>query len=591
MIKKVKNRLPSLRKILVIVFTTSWLIPIAVFSFFIFNSYQEAYIEKIEGLFLNGINVSGVLVNRKIEDCIVEMQKPTYEGKWEEIYNEFEKEKISEGVYIAGIRNSLKSKFSMDDRVKTYAFYMVEEETPSCFSMKSVDNYEIYEKKVQPVVNPIREEDNNYIQLRIVDNTLYLIRNLYTVNRYRKYGTLVIGLDTNQLLAEMPLEKIENVLIYIDGQKEFLSKHGLKEPPHAKALYEKLMSTTLTNKDVVYRYGLDGFSGYVYQNNYDNYHLSLLYTISQKELYSSLEKLNKILLTILAMLVPFVIGSYFFLIKHIEVPLRRLVRASKYIGEGNFGTVIDGKRMPNEEFDSLVVSINSMSIQVKHLFDSVYNEKIARRDAQIAALQAQINPHFLNNTLEMMNWQARMNGDIETSKMIEALGVVLDSSMNRSNAKFVYLSEELHCADSYLYIMSMRFGQRLKVEKQIDAKLLQTKVPQLILQPLLENAIKHGIEKVKSGTIFLNISHDEKLLFIDVINTGKTITTSGQAKIDQVLAGTLKKDKLNPSRYTSIGIYNVNKRIKLMYGMEYGLTVTSMDQKRTLSRIILPYKN
>lgn len=93
----------------------------------------------------------------------------------------------------------------------------------------------------------------------------------------------------------------------------------------------------------------------------------------------------------------------------------------------------------------------------------------------------QINPHFLNNTLEIMNWQARMSGDITICKMIESLGTVLDYHMDREDKRVIRLSEELRCADAYFYIISMRFGKRLVVERKIDNGLLQAMVPQLIL--------------------------------------------------------------------------------------------------------------
>lgn len=247
--------------------------------------------------------------------------------------------------------------------------------------------------------------------------------------------------------------------------------------------------------------------------------------------------------------------------------------------------------MPNMEFDSLVSSFNAMSLQVKHLFDTVYMEKMATKDAQIAALQAQINPHFLNNTLEMMNWQARMNNDIEVCKMIESLGTVLDSSMNRRNDRLVRLADELRCGDAFLYIMSMRFGQRLKVERNIDESLQQIYVPQLILQPLLENAIKHGIEKVSSGTIWLEIYRDGANVNIDVINTGKPLTETELVRIQKIIAGTCRLDKSEPGVHTSIGIYNVNKRISLIFGAEYGLKVMQTEDGRIVSRIVIPLES
>ena len=333
------------------------------------------------------------------------------------------------------------------------------------------------------------------------------------------------------------------------------------------------------------------YAGYAFYAATDNYELSIYYLMDEKELYSGIAHLNVIVIITLVAMACLMLLTYFYLSRQIEHPLKRLMDASMEIKDGKFGSVIDGEKMPNMEFDSLVSSFNAMSLQVKHLFDTVYMEKMATKDAQIAALQAQINPHFLNNTLEMMNWQARMNNDIEVCKMIESLGTVLDSSMNRRNDRLVRLADELRCGDAFLYIMSMRFGQRLKVERNIDESLQQIYVPQLILQPLLENAIKHGIEKVSSGTIWLEIYRDGENVNIDVINTGKPLTEKELVRIQEIIAGTYRLDKSEPGVHTSIGIYNVNKRISLIFGAEYGLKVMQTEDGRIVSRIVIPLEN
>lgn len=590
--KENKHKLPSLRIILVFLIAACWLIPIGVFSYFIFNSYQNAYIDKTEKLIMNGVNVSGVLVATKIDDGIRLMQKPTYEGHWENYYTKYEKGEISRAEYLAEIKASLKSKFYSDSRFSSYAFYIVGEETACSYSEKSDYNYQRYVEDIQPTVKKVIEKDSNYVEVHVIDNTIYLIRNLYTVNQYRKYGTLVVALKTEELFKEMPMEKLDNVIIDVNQEENPLVYHksgmSMKEDPlfeEMKALYGE------EKKDAIYTRSGDTYNGFLYQNKYDNYEFMLYYRVNHTDLYESLYQLNKIVFIILFALIPFIVLSYLFLTKQIEIPLRKLVAAAKKISDGKFGSVVEGKGMPNEEFACLTGSFNSMSVQVKYLFDSVYNEQIARKDAQIAALQAQINPHFLNNTLEMMNWQARMNNDIETSKMIEALGTVLDFSMNRSNDKEIYLSEELRCADSFLYIMSMRFGQRLKVERVIDKYLMQTYVPQLILQPLLENAIKHGIEQVNSGIIYLNIYKDDTYRYIDVINTGKCMSDEEQKKINQIIDGSYVVKQDDPNQHTSIGIYNVNKRIKLMYGNAYGLQIYPQGEDKVVSRITLPIEH
>ncbi len=593
--KSGRKKLLSLQITLMAVFAASWLIPIAVFSFFIFYTYQNAYIEKSDNLVKNAVNVSGVLVMNEIDEAVTKMQKPTYEGEWESMFDKYAKGKVTRADYLTSIKASLISKFYMDDQIARYAFYMTGDEAACCYSGKNGYSYEDYMTYVQPVVDEVMQKDSDYVEVYIIDNQIYLMRNLYTVKDYKKYGTLVVGINRSSLFQKIPLEESQNIRISVNGGTEYLTKgkHADEEDEKKENVYEQLVQV---NKGLTMGQRVTGitdrnYAGYAFYAATDNYELSIYYLMDEKELYSGIEHLNVIVVITLVAMACLMLLTYFYLSRHIEHPLKRLMDASMEIKDGKFGSVIDGEKMPNMEFESLVSSFNAMSLQVKHLFDTVYMEKMATKDAQIAALQAQINPHFLNNTLEMMNWQARMNNDIEVCKMIESLGTVLDSSMNRKNDRLVRLADELRCADAFLYIMSMRFGQRLKVERNIDESLQQIYVPQLILQPLLENAIKHGIEKVSSGTIWLEIYRQENNVNIDVINTGKALSEKELVRIRQIIAGTYRLDKSEPGVHTSIGIYNVNKRIGLIFGAEYGLTVMQTEDGRIISRIVIPFEN
>ena len=589
------KKLPSLQVTLMAVFAASWLIPIAVFSFFIFYTYQNAYIEKSDNLIKNAVNVSGVLVMNEIDEAVTKMQKPTYEGEWESMFDKYAKGKVTRADYLTAIKASLISKFYMDEQIARYAFYMTGDESACCYSGKNGYSYEDYMTYVQPVVDEVMQKDSDYVEVYIIDNQIYLMRNLYTVKDYKKYGTLVVGINRSSLFQKIPLEESQNIRISVNGETEYLTKgkHADEADEKKENVYEQLVQVNrgLTMGQRVTGITDRNYAGYAFYAATDNYELSIYYLMDEKELYSGIAHLNVIVVITLAAMACLMLLTYFYLSHQIEHPLKRLMDASKEIKDGKFGSVIDGEQMPNMEFDSLVSSFNAMSLQVKHLFDTVYMEKMATKDAQIAALQAQINPHFLNNTLEMMNWQARMNNDIEVCKMIESLGTVLDSSMNRKNDRLVRLADELRCGDAFLYIMSMRFGQRLKVERNIDESLQQIYVPQLILQPLLENAIKHGIEKVSSGTIWLEIYRDGANVNIDVINTGKPLTETELVRIQEIIAGTCRLDKSEPGVHTSIGIYNVNKRISLIFGAEYGLKVMQTEDGRIVSRIVIPLEN
>lgn len=576
----------SLRAILIGVLAAAWMIPIGVFTWFIFFNYQKAYTEKSDNLMRNAVEVSGVLVTTDIEEAITKIRKPTYEGEWESGYMSYLRGNTTRNAYLNTIKTSLISKYYMDNRIARYAFYLEDDQAPSCYSGKNGYSYGSFLENVQPVVLQLAKRDTNYVEVHVVDNEIYVMRNLYTVNDYQRYGTIVLGLDKESLFAELPLEHPEDVRICFMGDEEYLS---LNSPEEEAEIYQILRTRAEGKVGASRIISLEAGNerGYAYRCSTDNYILSLFYTIPDAELYEGISRLNFITgITTLCML-PVILLTFFLLNRHMQKPLEKMTAVSRRLREGEFGLSLPEEQIPNEEFADLMHSFNALSAQLKYLFDTVYMEKMATKDAQIEALQAQINPHFLNNTLEMMNWQARMNGDIETSKMIEALGTVLDSSINRNNDRLVRLADELHCGDAFLYIMSMRFGARLRVEKEIKVDTMQVQVPQLVLQPLLENAIRHGIEKVNSGTIWVKIYPWHDTIRIDVVNTSKPLSREELERIAAIIRGDCRLDKSQPGVHTSIGIYNVNKRIQLIYGTNYGLTIFQNEELVT-SRITIP---
>ena len=139
--------------------------------------------------------------------------------------------------------------------------------------------------------------------------------------------------------------------------------------------------------------------------------------------------------------------------------------------------------------------------RLKYQFDHIYEEELALEDARIMALQSHINPHFMNNTLEIINWEARLAGNDKVSEMISSLGTLLDAPLDRKKQPEVPLKEELTYVKAYLFIMKERFGKRLEVTLEIPEELYQEKVPRLILQPVIENAIAHGVQVQGTGKV------------------------------------------------------------------------------------------
>lgn len=262
-----------------------------------------------------------------------------------------------------------------------------------------------------------------------------------------------------------------------------------------------------------------------------------------------------------------------------------LLNSANEIEQGNFGYEIEDNTSI-KEFSYLIQSFNSMSRQLKLLFDKYYMEQLALKDAKIMALQAQINPHFLNNTLELMNWQARMNGAEEVSGMIEALSTMLDSSLNRSGKKLITLKEELEVADAYLYIINHRYGKRLIVIKEIDQTLLDCQTPPMILQPLLENAVSHGIEPRLKGVIYLRVFSEGSNLAIEIENDGVPLAKEDEERIDKIIHP--DKDANKMKKTSSLGLKNVYDRLKLIYSKDSDLNIFSGENGNTVAKITVP---
>ena len=234
-----------------------------------------------------------------------------------------------------------------------------------------------------------------------------------------------------------------------------------------------------------------------------------------------------------------------------------------------------------DELGQLGVAFSSMSMQIRHLIDTAFKEEIALRDARIEAMQSRINPHFLNNALEMINWQARMDNNEAIAAMVEALSVLLNASMDRGNHRMVPLSQELSIADAYFYFVRLRFGDRLTIFKDVNPTLMHHMLPRMVIQTLLENAIEHGIAPAGGGRIRLNVFSDAAFLHVEVLNNGKQLTREDQERITALL------NEEGPGE-GHVGIRNVSQRLRLIYRGRARLHISQDNHGDTVATILIP---
>lgn len=268
-------------------------------------------------------------------------------------------------------------------------------------------------------------------------------------------------------------------------------------------------------------------------------------------------------------------------------PINRLVHSIKKVEEENIHQEVIVDR--EDELGYLSKCFNKMSKEIDNLLNRVYKEELTRREAELKALQAQINPHFLFNTLESINWMAQLNNVPEIRDMVTSLGALIEASIGKGSP-MVPLSKELKYIDSYLLIMKNRYGERLSYESDIDTSLLGQEVPKLILQPLIENAIYHGIDKMrKKGTIKLTIRREDETIYIEIMDNGKGMLPEEVEDLNQKFKED-RDDYILGDNRKSIGLANVNGRVKLFFGKDYGLQIESEYETYTKMKLYLPIR-
>lgn len=463
-----------------------------------------------------------------------------------------------------------------------------------CFSATILWSYEDPEKMNQGIYNNAAggtyqqvqtywQEDHERVKAYLetldtslgyidIDGRLYMVRNLLD-NSYHPFGALIMRLNTSYCFGPLiDYPQAESVTVRLDGQDILLK--GSAEEEHAAIPVVR-----------------DGQSGYLHKNGdlyvydiqkEDYYELAVLMKAYQEAIQAPFYGYTTVFAGMLLFLFPLLLLLLKVFRENVTKPVESLTEGATRVQEGDLGYRIEEKQ-DNLEFQYLTDVFNQMSERLKYQFDHIYEEELALRDAKIMALQSNINPHFMNNTLEIINWEARMGGNEKVSRMIEALSTLMDGAMDRKKRALVLLSEEMVYVNAYLYINTERFGKRLTVEKELDEDIMQYEVPRLILQPVIENAIEHGVRPSGHGTVTIRGYADEDYLYLEIVNDG-TISQEDGEKIKRLLSPDYDASK-EPSG--NLGIANVNQRLRILYGDPCGLVIEKEGENHVVARLTI----
>lgn len=288
--------------------------------------------------------------------------------------------------------------------------------------------------------------------------------------------------------------------------------------------------------------------------------------------------LDNIIIALVILAVTFAVVVAVVLSQAIFKPINQMVDLMKKTRtSGDLSISFDYEKQ--DEIKYLTENFNQMMHRIQNLIVKLELEEQKKREAELSMLQAQINPHFLFNVLNSLKWTAMMSQSYSVAEGIDALANLLRDTINNNN-EFITLEKEMENIEHYIVVQRIRYGESFKMLNQLPTDVQQLKIPKLLLQPIIENAIIHGFESLERiGEITVThelVNHDVVLIIQD---NGKGINHDQLEKIR-------RKEK---NGLSSIGLSNVDERIKLHYGSHYGITIESGDYGTKVS-IRLPYE-
>lgn len=575
---KKKNRTSLKWKLLrtvLLYWALPFLVLIATIGIYMVDSEENNQLERLTAQ----VEMSLDTCQERLKGIVADSRQATYDQVLYNRYRDYCQGRISDRVFSNEVRNYLDSQYAHKKNCSIAVLMLTDEQTEdkyNCYNFTTGGSYQMirdfYRDDGAFVLSYAQKLDTAVGFVLCGSDRLYVVRNMMDRN-FEPWGVLV-----NRVYLDYCLEPV------MKFQEEFYVRAVLNDVPvistGEESIWKNVQKTDL-KKD-------SGFISdhgrvYMYGNiSDDDFELQLSLNAEAKELFRPLYGYLYIVCVMILCLVPMLFLFLWLSAKYLNRPVGKLMESAAQIQNGNLGYQLETD-MGSQEFEYLRESFNQMSERLKYQFDHIYEEELALRDARIMALQSHINPHFMNNTLEIINWEARLSGNEKISRMIEALSTLLDAAIDRRRLPEIPLSEEMIHVNAYLYITSQRLGKRLTVEKELPEEIMWIQVPRLILQPIIENAIEHGIVPRGSGKIVIRGQRQENYLYIDIINDGE-FTEEDERKVKRLLSPDYDTSQESSG---NMGIANVNQRLKIIYGESCGLCIHSCGQDQTCSTLTI----
>ncbi|TDQ37736.1 sensor histidine kinase [Aureibacillus halotolerans] len=370
----------------------------------------------------------------------------------------------------------------------------------------------------------------------------------------RSLGMVRIRLNTEELYhrIEVNARRQQGKYFVLSNDGQFVLYP--KATQESKAIGEEdIRQFVVTNDSTTMRYRVGKDNFLVVKKPIEATNWVSVVVVNENDVVESLYKVRRSIVNMILLLIALggiaLVGFYHLNIKRITA----LTEQTKQLEIGDFSAKV---HVPSkDEIGELGARFNSLGDRIQQHINNEYKFKIEQRETELKMLQNKLDPHFLYNTLDMIRWTARLEAAEETEQLIERLATMFRMSLN-SGKPYVKLHEEISYIESYLELQSKRLGDQLSYRLFVDAQIMETPVMKQILQPLVENAIRHGFEDLPyQGKIQIRCFLQEEDLIIDIIDNGWGFTDDHDVTTGGFALG------------------NLQERLSLAYGEGYGLTI------------------
>ena len=479
------------------------------------------------------------------------------------------------------------SKFQNNSHDSTVSIYMKYgladfSESDTLISLKNNENSAWYKRLIQSG-NKSLWLPGTYFSKDAGENFITLIKQISNLNNLEE----TIGI----IRADLPQDKIKTILnkasymkgstaLLINSSGELISSSSSNKYTSLQQLYE-IWRKAQENTSSVNPWNslkIDSENVLFGAQSINKTDWKLVLIIPYSNLTEASSKSRMQIIFIFFILLPLMLPIAYLCARSFTKQISKLNRNMKKVEDGNIDVKITSKN--NDEIGQLINNFNRMLFKIRILIDEKYMLGREVKNLELKALQAQINPHFLYNTLDLINWMSVKYKIPEIGSVVENLSKFYKLSLSRGE-DVVTINNEIEHVKAYVKIQNMRLGDNLALEVSIPDELLEYRILKIILQPFVENSILHGImeKEEETGIIKISVNLSEDVITIQVEDDGVVMDMT---KIENILMGT------HPKNYSSYGIKNINERLVLNYGDKYGLKYSSALGKGTKVSITIP---